>query len=685
MKFNIKHLSVAGLLLAAVGFGSCTDEIKVGNSFLEKAPGGTVTADTVFNNPEYTRRFLAATYANQYHNMPVKGSNLKPQWINWFKGMPDALGDTHHLPWNGSRIYSDYYVGALTSSTDGNDQGNVFPYNAMNIWESVRSCLTIIERVDGVPGMTESEKAHIKDEARCLLAATYFNTFRFYGGLPIIDHTFTGAESSYEGRKSAQETLDYMLGILDEVIAGNNLEWGYSGAIAASETGRWTLAGAMALKCEILQFAASPLLNSAQPYYQDGKVSYAVEHPEYTWLGGYDQSRWTKFRQACQEFFQRNAASGNIFHLQQPEGDTQEDYRFAYRYAYARQASPEAIHTVRCSASANGNDYAWYNIGWANGAGNIRLAYSPTQEYIEMFPWADGMPFNWEESAALPDDDPKSLDHMFVMGDVVESERLLQNRKYTRDPRLYETAGVNGAQIAVNWDDGSATGQAWEMWYKGTNAGDDPATGANVFATGYFNLKYQIGESFRRQKPQWNYLTLSRMYLNYAEAILQDGGSLDEAISYVDAVRARVGLCSIADAVPAVKSDKNALLKEILRERACEGALDMVRYFDLIRYKLKEEFEKKLHGILIHRMVKDASGNWVRCDEAWYNGQFNDSNLKPGDPKYNEPYHFEFERPEIVTGARKWWTDGFEPKWYFQPFPLTEVNKGYGLEQNPGW
>ena len=30
-------------------------------------------------------------------------------------------------------------------------------------------------------------------------------------------------------------------------------------------------------------------------------------------------------------------------------------------------------------------------------------------------------------------------------------------------------------------------------------------------------------------------------------------------------------------------------------------------------------------------------------------------------------------------------TEGFDPKWYLTPFPLTEVNKGYGLVQNPGW
>ena len=33
-----------------------------GNSFLEKAPGGSVTKDTVFNNAEYTKQFLTNLY-----------------------------------------------------------------------------------------------------------------------------------------------------------------------------------------------------------------------------------------------------------------------------------------------------------------------------------------------------------------------------------------------------------------------------------------------------------------------------------------------------------------------------------------------------------------------------------------------------------------------------------------------
>ena len=49
---------------------SCVDEIKFGNSFLDKAPGGNATIDTVFNSAEYTRQFLNTCYSRQYYGLP---------------------------------------------------------------------------------------------------------------------------------------------------------------------------------------------------------------------------------------------------------------------------------------------------------------------------------------------------------------------------------------------------------------------------------------------------------------------------------------------------------------------------------------------------------------------------------------------------------------------------------------
>ena len=609
---------------------SCTDEIKFGNSFLEKAPGGTVTADEVFSNPEYTRNFLASVYATQYYNLPTNSTNSAPQCQNYWKGMPDALGDDFHLFFNNTKVFSQYYNGSLTSAIDGNKNGNIYPYT------------------------NES--------------------------MPIIRQSFTGAESSYDlPRRSVESTVNFMLELLDTAIANKALPWAYTGAEAQSETGHWTLAGAMALKCKVLAFAASPLFNDSQPYYQ-GK--YTLEADTCAWYGGSKPELWTKLKGACDDFFTQMNSQGH-YQLIKPAGNTQEDYRYAYRSGYILENSTEILHSVRRSKNASGNDYGWFNLGFGTAVDgsktNSRYAYCPTQEYIEMFPWADGTPFDWEKA-----EKEGRLDNMFIQGDTVKGKQQLQNIRYTRDPRLYETAVVNGARQAVNWGDGRASGNNWETWVGGTNAKKDPETNSGVYATGYRMLKYLVGSVMNRKFPQWNAIMLSDIYLTYAEAIVQTGGSFTDAIGYVDAVRARVGLKGLVECNPDknLTSNKENLLAEIMRERACDLAFQNERYFDLIRYKRADLLERPLHGLRIYRLVKNGNG-WVRSEDQWYNKSFN-KGLAEDDPNFYEPSHFDFERFQITTGSRIWWS-GFDPKWYLQPFPITEVNKNYGLVQNAGW
>ena len=93
---------------------------------------------------------------------------------------------------------------------------------------------------------------------------------------------------------------------------------------------------------------------------------------------------------------------------------------------------------------------------------------------------------------------------------------------------------------------------------------------------------------------------------------------------------------------------------------------------NVIRYKRADIFEKQLHGLFIYRL----DDNGVRRDLPW---RGNDEG------KMAYPTHFEYEKFELNNPTRYWWTNGFDPKWYLSPFPSTEVNKGYGLVQNPGW
>lgn len=669
-------LAVAAIFAAGFASHSCTDPLKFGNAFLEKAPGGTVTADTVFTNAEYTRQFLAGIYSKQYYALPTNSTNNPPQCLNYWKGMPEALSDNFQLFFQNTIVGNKYYTGALTSSIDSKNNGNIYPYLNEYIWQNVRNCYILLEKIDDVPGLDAAEKERMKDEARCLLANTYFVPFRFYGGLPIVTGTFQGNESEYNyPRASVEKTVDFMVGLLDEVISGGHLPWGYPGTSdAASETGRWTIGGAMALKCKILQFAASPLFNSDKPYW-DGV--YTMEDSSPAWYGNYDVARWQRFRKACEDFINKMNANPEVYHLVKPAGNTFEDYRYAFRSSYLLQGSPEVIMSVRVHKNAKGNDYGWVNLRT-----NARYSYCPTQEYVEMFPWADGTPFDWDETEAAG-----KLDQMFVTGDVVPGKQMLQNRVYTRDPRLYETVAVNGALQTINWGNGKTSGANYELWLGGTTAGNKPVTQDSHYGTGYRYLKYYAGEAYVGKFPHWVSLSVPEIYLGYAEALAQTG-DLPTAIKYIDAVRARVGLGGLEECNPGknLTTDKDALIKEILRERACEFAFQDSRYFDMIRYKLRADFEKTLHRLVIHRLV-EKDGQWVVSDGQWYKKCFGKV-TDPSDPDFYEPTHFSYEKLPITVGSRIWWDKergGFDPKWYLQPFPITELNKKYGLEQNPGW
>ena len=678
-------LAAAAAFCFSISVNSCTDPLKVGDAFLEKAPGGTVTADTVFTNAEYTRQFLAAIYRRLYYPLPSSSTNSPPQCLNYWKGIPDALSDTHQFFFANTIVNNKYYTGAMTSSYDGNNNGSIFPYLNEYVWESVRNCYIFLEHIDDVEEIPADEKERMKDEARYLLASTYFTCFRFYGGLPIVRQAYLGSEAEYElPRESVDETVKFMIGLLDTVIKGKHLVFNYTGSAAQTETGRATIASAMALKCKILQFVASPLFNDSKPFF-DGV--YTMEDPSPVWYGNYDASRWTAFKTACDEFIAANTAAGNPYHLVEPAGNTQEDYAYAYRSSYLLQGSPEIIMSHRIVTTTGGNGYAWTNL-----ITNPRMSYCPTQEYVEMFPWADGRPFDWDETVAAATTpfnvtvsgkavEIDGLDNMFIKGERVAGEQWLQNRMYTRDPRLYETAAVNGQLQAIDWGSGKRSGQNYEAWVGGTDAKQFPITQNDHYGTGYRNLKYWSGSAFKSKYKQWVWLCMSEFYLGYAEAILQTGGSLTEAIKYVDMVRARVGLKGLVECNPDknLTTDKAALLEEILRERACDLAMNDSRYFDLIRYKRADRFELPLHRLLIYRL--DENGK--RIEKQWYNGDRNTA-TKFTEAWY-EPYHFDYERAPITGLPRVWWTEGFDPKWYLAPFPLTEVNKGYGLTQNPGW
>lgn len=107
----------------------------------------------------------------------------------------------------------------------------------------------------------------------------------------------------------------------------------------------------------------------------------------------------------------------------------------------------------------------------------------------------------------------------------------------------------------------------------------------------------------------------------------------------------------LASNVPAGKPLREA----ILRERAVEFGYEEVRYFDLIRWKRTDIFTGQRSRLIIKQDENEPSG-------FSYTISYTMAEIR------------EYAKPE------KW-----DDKYYLLPLPVDEINKKYGLIQNPGW
>lgn len=641
----MKHLSkwfIAAFAGVALFSSSCVDQVKFGDSFLEKAPGVAVTQDTIFGKAAYARAFLWDTYSKLYYALPVYWNTVEGKMnTGIFEMMSDCWHS--HTDWNG--INRKYYSGSYKAGDEDSSDDTRFGYTKENCWEAIRAALLFVENVDRVPDMEDAEKKRLAAEAKVIVASRYFDLFRHFGGLPLIKETYD-VQPSYElPRATVEETVNYMVGLLEDAADTPQLPWDL-GADDTNWQGRFTKAAAMGLKCKILLFAASPLFNDNVPYCTESPQDAVTNHQ--VWYGAYKQELWDRCWEACDDFFRALEANG-YYELTQATEATAKGYRDAYNKAYfTRENNKELLISTHISRFGKFNSWdEWQYIFVKGDNGTVYTGgLTPTLEFMEMFPMSNGEPFQLDAAK-----NPFYTDNDY-------------NRP-TRDPRLYETMLVNGTQFGDH---------AAELWIGGRDNINDTEKETGKYATGFGCYKfYKEGvNSLKDKYLQWPYLRLAEMHLIYAEALLKSKNDLTGAIEQVNKVRARVGLGDLVACNPGknLTTDANALLEEILRERACELGLEDVRLFDMTRYKREDLFRKQLHGLKIYR--NDGGGN-----TPWSGSTGNSST-------YPKPTQFTYEAFPLVNPSRAWWSN-FSPKWYLSAFPPSEVNKKYGLTQNPGW
>ena len=647
-------------------FSACVDDINVGNAFLEKAPGVDVNIDTVFSKAEYARNFLWSAYGQLYCTY-TSG--------NMMNGAPiDVLSDSYHcyVGWGGP--IQSYYPGGLTEDAQDTENGNFqgkFSYSTksgldsdaggrVSIYETVRKCWQLIENLDRVPDMSNDEKSRLRGEAYTIMASRYFDAFRNFGGLCLVKKAYAVGEGFTEGRATAFKTVEFIDSLIQCAIDEPGYIWNVPDADIGQWSGRLTRASARALRAKVWMFAASPLFNNSQPYMTYDKKPTGFEDELHVWFGKEDPTLWQRCLKACNEFFADNASNGNYYQLVMPTSNDEAGYRTAYRraYRYRNDATHhEKLFDAHPTLTLSDGGWGW---GWRGFALDCyrQGGAVPTNELMECFGMQDGRNFPYADLYGAGKN-PTGID-MFA----------------DRDPRLYETMVVPRHNLPAGFDyNGVSYNDPWVGGCLENNSNFN--SNADDVASGYCKFKWMLdykgGSRYDDEYIGVPYIRLAEMYLISAEAKAETG-DLQGALDDLHVVRSRVGLGRLETMNPDLnlKSNKENLINEILRERNCEiGAECGDRLYDMVRRMRQDLFTKPLHEIRIYRL--DASGQRMTSGDT----QWDASTPWP---------KFEYEKPEIVTGHRRWWDPGYwTNKWYLDPVSRIEIQKGYGLTQNPGW
>lgn len=639
----------AAALFAA---SSCSD-LKFGNDFLEKAPGADMTLEQIFSSKLYAERELIGAYASLRTCLTVHSNNGSYEFqnggnkIGWdnLDTMTDLMQS--HCTWGG--VIKTYYAGTYNAEAENEGSGKFgFLPDQEGAWTGIRRAWIFINNVDRVPDMTDEEKKVRKGEARMIIALQMHEMLRHFGGVPILDDYATPENemTADYSRKTVRQCVDFIVNMCEQ--AAKELPW----TVADADNGRMTAAGALALKARVLQLAARPLFNASTPYLQAqeptaaNKASVKEDPGLMTWLGSYKQENWQAVADACEDFFKKNTENGDAYRMVMPQINDAEGYRQAFSTCYADRESPEIIiHTGRAIPTYSNTYHRFYfgltdqgQAGRGYGGGCVTL------NFVDMFTAADGTPSDYRKWLS---------DH--------GHDGTVYNNPFTgKDPRLYETVLIAGDRYRT---------RCAETWIDGLEHGSS----ANPkCATGFIIRKFlwDYNDEFLNKATNSAYIRLPELYLMYAEALNELGRS-QEALSWLNKTRTRVGLPEMTlpnaaklhsgQALPdypecSLQGDKY-LREEILDERAREFCFEEVRWFDIAFWKREDLMRKILYGIQITRK----------------SGSFEEGNLVL---TYSDPSKMDQGRI---------WQDKFSPKWFLSAFPSDEINKGYGLVQNPGW
>jgi starch-binding outer membrane protein, SusD/RagB family len=396
--------------------------------------------------------------------------------------------------------------------------------------------------------------------------------------------------------------------------------------LTATDLGRATKGAALALKARTLLYAASDFANSngswASGYANKDLIGYT---------GGDRVARWQAAKDAAKAVMDLGiySLSGSLTPATAQEASAN------YANIFIQ---PQTSEDIFCRYFTTKVDENWdgYNPGLYNQPNGYHCwgSNTPTSQMVDSYEMADGTKFDWSNpaEAAMP--------------------------YANRDPRFYASILYEGAQwrkrpadIAPSDPAGIIQVGTWQKWdgskmitVAGLDTRQSPFENWNGTYTGYYMRKFVDptidAQNFKQTAP-WRYFRYTEILLDYAEACIALGQE-DEAKTYINQIRAR-------SKMPAITETGAALLARYRNERKIELAFEDHRYFDIRRW-----------------MIPEQGYTDVMAVQPLY--KMNPDHTTAANPTYS-----------IVDVQQRAWN----PRFYFLPIALDEMNRNNKLVQNP--
>lgn len=484
--------------------------------FLGKPMSSDVTIDTIFNSRIKAETFLWNVYST---SVPMGftynwGTDNAPLYASMLMACCDE-GEAL-LGWAGSNAINDGNWGPTNTQED----------NFVWHYKGIRNANIFIANIDRVSDITDDVKKSMKAEASVLKALMYYDMFKRYGGVPIVDKVLLSSDKVMLPRNTVEEVVNYIVKNCDEALPF------LPDVYESKSRGRITKGAALALKSRTLLFAASPLFNTATPYLP------TIE-PKLVCYGNADPNRWKLAADAAKAVLDWAAANDCSL-------VTDADPGKAYETACAQNDNSEII----LANKSQGQFWGW----WSSMFGQLLLPSGiydgwggeyVTLNFARFYSKADGTPQTWPETGTYAEYIKKANE---------------------MEPRFQQSVWASGTkwnnEIGVR-DYASMSGVGWMR---------------------KFFTRSQGGGTF----INWPVFRLAEFYLNYAEALNEFSPMDQAAYDALNIIRNRSGVPAILN-TDFRYNTQETFRQAIRRERAVELAFEEHRIFDVRRWLVADD------------------------------------------------------------------------------------------------